>query len=173
MKKLTQSLENYLFAVFEIVQENSAARVKDVANRLNIGMASTSEAIKALSKKGYINYIPYGIITLTTKGKKAVSEKIKRHSIICNFLEKCLLLEQDEIDEAADSIEFSMPENLLNRFVEYLTFMQNCSCKEPKWVKSFQYYLENGKMQKKCNDCIKNKSKFDNSKCCGCGSVDK
>ncbi len=170
MKNLTQSLERYLSAIFKIVQMNSAARVKDVAQKLNIGMASTSEAIKALTKKGYINYVPYGIITMTAKGKKVISEKNKRHSIICNFLEKCLLMEQEEIEEAADDIEFSMSEKVLDRFVEYLTFMQNCSCKEPKWVKSFQYYLENGKMQKKCNSCIKNKDKFDNSKCCGCGN---
>ena len=77
MKDLTQSLEKYLLTVNKIVQKNSASRVKDVAKELNIGMASTSEAIKTLAKKGYINYVPYGIITITPKGVKKAEEKIK------------------------------------------------------------------------------------------------
>ena len=62
MKDLTQSLERYLNAVYEIVNKNKAARVKDVATKLDIGIASTSQAIKTLSQKGYVNYEPYGII---------------------------------------------------------------------------------------------------------------
>ena len=91
MKDLTQSLEKYLLAVNKIVQKNSAGRVKDIAKELNIGMASTSEAIKTLAKKGYINYVPYGIITITKKGEDAVELKTKRHEIICKFLSKCLI----------------------------------------------------------------------------------
>lgn len=168
MKDLTQSLEKYLLAVSNIVKKNSAGRVKDVAKELGIGMASTSEAIKTLAKKGYINYVPYGIITMTEKGNNAIAIKEKRHEIICNFLSKCLMMEQSSVEQSAENIEFSMTEDVLERFVEYLTFMQNCSCKEPKWVKSFQYFIKNGKMQDKCTNCMKNKDSFDNSKCCGC-----
>lgn len=168
MKDLTQSLEKYLLAVSNIVKKNSAGRVKDVAKELGIGMASTSEAIKTLAKKGYINYVPYGIITMTEKGNNAIAIKEKRHEIICNFLSKCLMMEQSSVEQSAENIEFSMTEDVLDRFVEYLTFMQNCSCKEPKWVKSFQYFIKNGKMQDKCTNCMKNKDNFDNSKCCGC-----
>ncbi len=170
MKDLTQSLEKYLNAVYEIVNKNKAARVKDVATKLDIGIASTSQAIKTLSQKGYVNYEPYGIITITTKGERKIAKKLKRHSIICNFLEKCLLMQKESVEESANNIEFSMTEEVLDRFIEYLTFMQNCSCKEPKWIKSFQYFVNNGKMQEKCTNCIANKANFDNSKCCGCGN---
>ncbi len=170
MKDLTQSLEKYLLAVNKIVQKNSAGRVKDIAKELNIGMASTSEAIKTLAKKGYINYVPYGIITMTQKGEDAVELKTKRHEIICKFLSKCLMMEQSSVEQSAENIEFSMTEDVLERFVEYLTFMQNCSCKEPKWVKSFHYFVKEGKMQDKCTNCMKSKDNFDNSKCCGCNA---
>lgn len=169
MKDLTQSLEKYLSAIHKIVKENTAARVKDVSKELQIGMASTSEAVKTLAKKGYINYVPYGIITITEKGEQAVSKKAKRHEVICNFLTKCLMMDESSVEKSADNIEFSMTEDVLERFVEYLSFMQKCSCKEPKWIKSFQYYLSQGKMQDKCEFCMKNKENFDNSSCCGCG----
>ncbi|MDD3237822.1 MAG: metal-dependent transcriptional regulator [Candidatus Gastranaerophilales bacterium] len=168
MKKLTESLEKYLKAVYDIVEVETATRVKDVAKSLNIGVASTSEAIKSLQKKGFLNYKPYGVITLTNKGKIAIKEKRCRHEIISDFLETCLMLPYEKIEDASSQIEFSMPEDVLKRFVQYLTFMQNCSCKTPKWKNSFKYYLNEGIMQEKCAKCINDKGTGKN--CCGCSN---
>ncbi len=167
--QLTQSLENYLLAVYEIVKSNTAARVKDVANYLKIGMPSVSDAVKTLAGLGYINYIPYGIITITEKGIYKAEEKLKRHKTIENFLEKVLLIDAEKVKQNAVQIEYSMPEDVLDKFVNFLAFIEMCSCKEPKWIKSYNYYSKNKKMKNKCLICIKNKEKFDNSKCCGSG----
>lgn len=168
-KELTESLEKYLLAIYEIVKKNKAARVKDVANYLKIGGPATSEAVKSLAARGFINYIPYGIITITEKGLSLAETKISRHKIICNFLEKVLLVEKLSVNDEANSVEYSMPENVLEKFVKFLTFMENCSCKEPKWVESYKYFAQNGIMQMKCSECMQNRENFDNSGCCsGC-----
>lgn len=160
MKELTKSLGNYLLAIYELVEENNAARVRDVSQKMNIGAASTSEAVKLLAKKEYINYRPYGLITLTSKGSLAARKKIERHKTIENFLTSVLWVDKNYADE----LEYSMPDEVLEKFVGYLTFMQNCSCKEPKWIKSFQHYIKEGKMQSKCIECMRN-----GSSCCnGC-----
>lgn len=167
--ELTESLEKYLLAIYEIVKVNTAARVKDVSNYLNIGGPATSDAVKTLAERKFINYVPYGIITITKKGIEKAEEKLKRHHTIENFLEKVLLGDTEKIETSARQIEYSMPDDVLDKFVNFLTFMENCSCKEPKWVRSYNYYSKNGKMQDKCLNCIKNKEKFDNSNCCsGC-----
>lgn len=167
--ELTESLEKYLLAIYEIVKINKAARVKDVSNYLNIGVPATSDAIKILAERKFINYVPYGIITITPKGKKKAESKIKRHKTISNFLEKVLMIEKEKINDSAKQIEYSMPEDIIEKFVEFLTFMENCSCKEPKWVKSFKHYTINKEMKDKCNTCIRNKEKFNNNTCCsGC-----
>lgn len=153
-KKLTASFENYLCAIYEIEKKNKAARVKDIANLLSIGASSVSEAMKALEKKECINYEPYGLITLTKKGQKIVVEKLKRNEIIKNFLRDVLLVDESLIAENSQKIEYGMDEAVLEKFVRFLTFMQTCSCKEPKWIKSFKYYAQNGKLQDKCNSCI-------------------
>lgn len=154
-KRLTASLENYLCAVYMIEKQNKAARVKDISNQLSIGAPSVSEAMKTLEKKEFINYEPYGLITLTKKGEKLVVEKLKRNEIISRFLNDVLLVEEDQIALNAQKIEYGMNEEVLEKFVRFLTFMQTCSCKEPKWIKSFKYYAQNGEMQDKCNACIK------------------
>ena len=103
--KLSASLENYLRAIYYIVKEKQAARVKDVSKYLEIGASSVSEALKNLADKGVINYEPYGIITLTPEGQEIAERIIERHSIICNFLENVLLVDKSEIEENASKIE--------------------------------------------------------------------
>lgn len=164
--ELTESLEKYLLAIYEIVKINQAARVKDVSNYLKIGGPATSDAVKTLAQRKFINYVPYGIITITAKGKKRAEEKIYRHKTISNFLEKVLLVESENVDSSAKQIEYAMPEDVLDKFVQFLNFMENCSCKEPKWVKSYTHFAQNKQMSDKCKSCIENRDKFDNSSCC-------
>ena len=95
--ELSESLEKYLLAIYEIVKVNQAARVKDVSNYLKIGGPATSDAVKTLAERGFINYVPYGIITITSKGQKKAEEKINRHKTISNFLEKVLLVEPEKL----------------------------------------------------------------------------
>lgn len=169
--RLTASFENYLCAIYSIEKQNKAARVKDIANYLSIGASSVSEAMKALEKKEYINYEPYGLITITKKGEKLVLEKLKRNGIISHFLKEVLLVDDNAVAENAQKIEYGMSEEVLEKFVRFLTFMQTCSCKEPKWIKSFKYYAQNGELQEKCTSCIAKCSSGckDNSSCCGTG----
>jgi DtxR family transcriptional regulator, Mn-dependent transcriptional regulator len=168
--KLTASFENYLCAIYSVEKENNAAHVKDIANFLSVGAPSVSEAMKALEKKNYIDYEPYGLITLTEQGKKLVIEKNERNEIVSDFLKNVLQAEDNEIAENARIIEYGMSDSVLEKFVRFLTFLQTCSCKEPKWIKSFKYYAKEGKLQDKCNSCVGNCSKTpvckDNS-CCG------
>lgn len=149
MKELSKSLEKYLSIIYTLVEQDGATRVRDVSEKVGANAASTSEAIKALAKKGFINYKPYGVITLTLKGRESAINKNERHEIIKKFLFESLMLEKDYSDE----LEFSMPDDVLERFVAYLTFMQKCSCKEPKWKKSFQYFIKENKMPEKCENC--------------------
>lgn len=153
-KTLTASFEKYLCAIYEIQNINEAARVKDIAEFLSIGAPSVSEAMKALDKKGCINYEPYGKITLTESGKQIVEEKLKRSEIIFNFLKDVLLVDETIIEKNAQTIEYAMDEAVLEKFVSFLTFMQTCSCKEPKWIKSFKHYATQKKLQDKCLSCI-------------------
>ena len=57
--ELTESLEKYLLAIYEIVKVNQGARVRDVSNYLKIGGPATSDAVKTLAERGFINYVPY------------------------------------------------------------------------------------------------------------------
>jgi DtxR family transcriptional regulator, Mn-dependent transcriptional regulator len=169
-KNLTASSENYLRAISAIVKEKQAARVKDISKYLDIGASSVSEALRNLVEKELINYEPYGIVTLTPKGKEVCERISHRHKIICNFLDNVLQVDSSIVEENASKIEHVVSDEVLGKFVRFLEFMQTCSCKEPKWVKSFKYYSQNGDLQDKCKRCIackKENPHLNNDSCCG------
>ena len=156
-KTLTQSLEKYLLAIYDISKSNSNIIVKDVSKYLKIGGASTASAIKTLAKKGLINYVPYGNITLTNEGINLVQLKIYRHNTISNFLNQVLEIEKNSADKNASAIEYSMTQDVLTKFVQFLDFMKQCSCKEPKWLNSCKHSLKDGQISEKCKDCVSGK----------------
>jgi DtxR family Mn-dependent transcriptional regulator len=169
VKSLTPALENYLRAIYIIVKKNQAARVKDVATFLNLGASSVSEALKNLAANEFINYQPYGIITLTAQGKSAAEDLCKRHEIIRNFLENVLMVSgEKELELGVKSIEHSIDKKILDKLVCFLQFMQTCACKEPKWLKSYKYFSDKNKVTKACGDCINHANVNKKMLCGGC-----
>ncbi|MBQ3311755.1 metal-dependent transcriptional regulator [bacterium] len=150
---LTKSLEKYLLAIDSLLNEKESIIVKDVATYLNYGGASTANAIKKLKEKGYINYEPYGNITLTANGERVVIVKRYRHNTITNFFNKVLNIDIDDAEYNAEQMEYSMTEDVLGRLVNFLDFMKQCSCSEPKWIKSCKTTLETGEINNKCKSC--------------------
>jgi len=152
-EKLTKSLETYLLAIDSLLEDKKSIIVKDVAKYLNFGGATTSDAIKKLKEKGYVNYEPYGNITLTDLGKETITVKKYRHNTIKNFLNKVLDIDVKKAEYNANQIEYSMTDDVLARLVHFLDFMEQCSCAEPKWVKSCKSTLADGKLNTKCKSC--------------------
>ncbi len=152
-KKLTKSLETYLLAIDTLIEQKHSIIVKDVSLFLNIGGASTADAIKKLKEKGYINYEPYGNITLTSLGEQTVIIKKYRHETITSFLNQVLDIDFKKAEENAEVMEYSMTDDVLNRFVNFMDFMKQCCCPEPKWIKSCKSSLKNGEISEKCKNC--------------------
>ncbi len=155
-EKLTRSLETYLIAIDTLLENNDSIIVKDVAKYLGFGGATTSDAVKKLKEKGYINYQPYGNITLTSLGKDKVAIKKYRHNTITKFLNKVLDIDLKDAEYNAEQMEYSMTDDVLSRLVHFLDFMKQCACNEPKWVKSCKSTLETGEISAKCKSCSGN-----------------
>ena len=101
---MTQSQEDYLEAIYLIIQEDEVARVKDIADALNVSKPSVTNALRELSKKGYIDQEKYGNITLTPKGTLAASEIFKKHMVIKNFLIKILKVSESTAERMLVSL---------------------------------------------------------------------
>ena len=52
----SQSAEDYLERILELIQETGQARVVDIANSLNIRQASVTNMVKKLCELGFVDH---------------------------------------------------------------------------------------------------------------------
>jgi DtxR family Mn-dependent transcriptional regulator len=152
--ELSASLEDYLEAIFRIVREQSAARAKDISRRLKVSRSSVTGALHALADRELINYAPYGVITLTDKGRVVAEDVLRRHEVLRDFFVKVLAVERKDADEAACKMEHAIPETILERFVEFVEFVEQCPRGGSRWIRGFGYYCDNDKETGNCEKCV-------------------
>jgi DtxR family Mn-dependent transcriptional regulator len=147
-------MEDYLEAIFHISSEKQAARAKDIADRLKVNKSSVTVAVRSLSEKGYVNYAPYDIITLTDKGKILAEDVVRRHETLKDFFIKILLLEEEEAEEASCKIEHAISNNILDRIINFVEFVEICPRGGQEWIKGFRRHCEKGDTSIRCANSI-------------------
>ncbi len=130
--KLSESLGDYLEAIYNEVVKKGEAKVTDISNILNVKKASVTGALISLKNKGLINYEPYSSITLTKSGEKHAEEIIQRHTVMCEFLENILNLSKEEAIENACKMEHIMSEVMFERITKFSVFIQKLCENSPE-----------------------------------------
>lgn len=88
MATMTQSLEDYLEAIYIRISGGKPAQVRDVARMLSVKMPSVVKAVRELKKMGLVTQEPYSNIELTVKGERMARHVLGRHTLIREFLMK-------------------------------------------------------------------------------------
>lgn len=124
--ELSASMEDYLEAIYHIVTAKQAARAKDIAKRLEVNNSSVTGALRTLSEKGFINYAPYDVITLTPKGHKHAEDVVRRHEALMDFFTKVLCVDKSEASDAACKMEHAVSRTILDRLIRFVEFIEIC-----------------------------------------------
>ncbi len=117
---LSESMENYLEAIFEIERKKQVVRVRDVANDLEVTMPSVNGALKILEAKGFITHEKYEYIELTPEGVAQASGISRKHRTIQTFLEKVLGVDPKSAGEDACKIEHDLSPATMEKLVVFL-----------------------------------------------------
>ncbi len=141
---LTPSLEDYLEVIYQIIEEKKAARVKEIARRLGVNNSSVTGALKSLSAKGFLNYSPYDVITLTETGERIALDVIRRHEVLKKFFTDVLCIDSGEADEAACRMEHAVTSGVLEKIVRFVEFTEICPRSGPEWIEGFRKFCSNG-----------------------------
>src|SRR3954471_9442516 len=81
----SQSAEDYLERIHELIQEKGYARVVDIASSLKVKQASVTSMVQKLGELGFVNYVKYRGLILTDEGR-AIARKIQaRHETLSRF----------------------------------------------------------------------------------------
>src|SRR4051794_8345488 len=81
----SQSAEDYLERIHELIQEKGYARVVDIASSLDVKQASATSMVQKLGELGYLNYVKYRGLVLTDKGREVATRIQQRHETLSRF----------------------------------------------------------------------------------------
>lgn len=118
---LSQSIEDYLERIYELIELKGYARVSDIADALQFTRPSVSIMVKRLDRLGFLRYEKYRGLTLTEKGREVARRIQRRHVILTEFF-TLLGLDRNVIARDVEGIEHHLSsESLekLERLVEY------------------------------------------------------
>src|SRR5437867_13012951 len=81
----SQSAEDYLERIHELIQEKGYARVVDIASSLKVKQASVTSMVQKLAEAGYLKYEKYRGLILTDKGREVAQKIQNRHATHSRF----------------------------------------------------------------------------------------
>ncbi|MDE2656850.1 MAG: transcriptional regulator MntR [Verrucomicrobiota bacterium] len=129
----SQSAEDYLERILELVQETGQARVVDIANSLKIRQASVTNMVKKLCEMGFVEHEKYKRGLVLTKEGRGVAERIqRRHATLSRFFS---LLELDGETQQRDieGIEHHLSRDTVRSLEDLASFFES----NPEVLKSF------------------------------------
>jgi DtxR family transcriptional regulator, Mn-dependent transcriptional regulator len=155
VRDLSESMQDYLEAILAIQEKNQVARVKDIAEKLDILKGSVTGALKNLAEKGLINYEPYSFITLTEQGKAIAGEITRRHRVIRDFLQCILLMDPQAADQNACRMEHAMDREAVDRLVAFIEYIYMCPRTGADWIDGFvRYFSGEKRSEEDCHACL-------------------
>jgi len=126
-------VEDYLEAVYELIQKKGYARSVDIAELLGVRPASVTVMLQRLHAKGFIVYERYRGLTLTSGGERLARSVQQRHLTILRFLQ-ILGIEEKIAKEDAEGIEHHVHKATIDRFSHFVDF----ALQHPSWLQAME-----------------------------------
>jgi len=118
----TPRSEDYLEAVYHLIQDKGYATTSDISTVLKVKPPTVSNMIGKLASRGYLEYKRYHGMKLTPKGERVAKSVVRRHLVIAEFM-SMLGVDDATAFEDTEGIEHHVhPTTIrrLERLAEYL-----------------------------------------------------
>lgn len=81
----SQSAEDYLERIHELIEAKGYARVVDIASSLKVRQASVTAMVQKLGRAGFVKYEKYRGLILTDEGREVARKIQNRHATLSRF----------------------------------------------------------------------------------------
>ncbi len=121
---LTDSIQDYLKAIYELTRSGESASTNAVASRLGVEPASVTGMVQKLSaaKPPLVSYRKHHGVRLTAAGTRAALEVIRHHRLLETWLVKSLGYSWDEVHGEAERLEHVISEDFEERIAAALGY---------------------------------------------------
>lgn len=131
--KPSQTAEDYLERIHELIETKGYARVVDIASSLKIKQASVTIMVQKLAEAGYLNYEKYRGLVLTDRGRDVARKIQNRHATLSRFFSLFGL----DVETQRQDIE-GIEHHLSPATVAVLSDLAQFFEKNPEMLRSFQ-----------------------------------
>jgi len=108
----SESTEDHLERIQELIEQKGYARVADLAASLRLSTSAVSNTVRRLARRGYVNYERYRGFTLTSAGRQVAQHVRARHKTLTEFLD-LVGLNAATVEREVEGIEHHLrPETL-------------------------------------------------------------
>lgn len=123
---MTPNREDYIKIIFNSNQNKNKLTNKELAHRLNVSPASTSEMIRKLRATGHVAEGTKEGITLTDKGRYEAKNLVRKHRLWEVFLVDQLEYSWTEVHADAEVLEHVTSDKLADRLDLFLNNPKYC-----------------------------------------------
>lgn len=120
MKSLNE--ENYLKAIFHLIDKDDTFTVNELSKMLNIKMPSVNSMMKKFSQKNWVIYESYKPIKITALGKKEATHVVRKHRLTEMFLVEKMGFGWEVVHEIAEQLEHIHSEIFFDKMDELLNY---------------------------------------------------
>jgi Mn-dependent DtxR family transcriptional regulator len=131
----SESTEDHLERMQELVDLKGYARVSDMATSLGLSRSAVSNMVRRLAKRGYVNYEKYRGFTLTPEGRAVANHVKVRHKTLAELLQ-LLGLSDATVEQEVEVIEHHLKPETLRVFSRLVRFWHE----HPQHLETFLRY---------------------------------
>ncbi|MFN3019759.1 metal-dependent transcriptional regulator [Soonwooa sp.] len=118
MNSLTE--ENYLKALYHLMNDEHEVSVNDLSKRLQIKMPSVNSMIKKFAEKNWVIYESYKPIRVTEAGRKEAALIVRKHRLTEMFLVEKMGFGWENVHEIAEQLEHIHSDAFFDKMDEIL-----------------------------------------------------
>lgn len=112
---LSQAIEDYLKAIYELHQSQATVTTSRLAERLAVTPASATGMVKKLAELKLVEHAPYRGVHLTRAGERIALEVVRHHRLVERYLAEALGVPWDRVHEEAERWEHVLSEEVEER----------------------------------------------------------
>lgn len=120
IENITDSLEEYLYAIYTLSKGDVGARVTDISNLLEVKKSSTNKALNILKEHELVNYEKYQNITLTQKGIARAKYIERRHELFRIFLRDVVKTDESLVQSETEKLAHHISCHTAAKFQEFI-----------------------------------------------------
>jgi DtxR family transcriptional regulator, Mn-dependent transcriptional regulator len=122
----SENREEYLEAIYGLLEEGTEATPSNIARKLGINPSSVSEMLKKLNAEGLLAWKPYGIVELTKKGFKKASGMKRKHRLLERFLYDILKMDIKKVHDEACRMEHALSDEAAEALSKLMNHPAEC-----------------------------------------------